>query len=84
MCIYVHFNTSLFLAEPFVVAFLQTVYTVFENEGSVEVCVNLTHPGIHVDILDETIRVNVISDENSIYIPTDAILASTSYLYRLL
>ena len=55
------------------------MYTVVENEGSVEVCVNLTHPGMDVDILDETVRVNVITDENSIYIPTDAKLASTSF-----
>ena len=43
-----------------------------------EVCVNLTHP--QVDILDETLRVEVFNDENSVYIPTGATLASKQLL----
>ena len=62
------------LPEPFVVAFIETTYTVIEGEGQVEVCVNLTRPP--VDILDETVRVNVFSNESSVYIPDGAEIAS--------
>ena len=41
------------LSEPFEVAFVETVYTVDESVGAVNVCVNLTKPDI--DILDETV-----------------------------
>ena len=64
--------------EPFVVAFVQTTYTVVESEGPVEVCVNLTRPP--VDILEETVRVRVTNDEGSIYIPAGVKLASESQL----
>ena len=67
-----------FFTEPFVAAFVQTMYTVVESEGPVEVCVNLTRPP--VDILDETVRVRVINDEGSIYIPAGVRLASESQL----
>ena len=67
-----------FFTEPFVVAFVQTTYTVVESEGPVEVCVNLTRPP--VDILEETVRVRVTNDEGSIYIPPGAPLASESQL----
>ena len=60
--------------EPFVVAFVETTYSVTEGDGSVEVCVNLTRP--NVDILDETVLVEVFNDESSIYIPLGAVLAS--------
>ena len=63
--------------EPFLVAFVQTTYTVIESEGLVEVCVNLTRP---VDILEGTVRVRVINDEGSIYIPAGVRLASESQL----
>ena len=43
-----------------------------------EVCVNLTRPP--VDILAETVRVHVINDEGSIYIPPAVRLASESQL----
>ena len=43
-----------------------------------EVCVNLTSPP--VDILEETVRVRVINDEGSIYIPAGVRLASESQL----
>ena len=64
--------------EPFVVAFVQKMYTVVESEGPVEVCVNLTRPP--VDILAETVRVRVTNDEGSIYIPAGVRLASESQL----
>ena len=54
--------------------FVETVYTVYEDVGSVEVCVNLTQP--QVDILEEFVVVDVIDFPSSIYIPTDVILAS--------
>ena len=57
---------------------MQTTYTVVESEGPVEVCVNLTRP--EIDILDETVRVRVINDEGSIYIPAGVRLASESQL----
>ena len=53
---------------------METTYTVIESEGQVEVCVNLTRP--HQDILDETVRVNVFNNENSMYIPDEAEIAS--------
>lgn len=70
---------QLFFIGPFEVSFVQTLYTVTEGDGPVEVCVNLTHPGIDVDILDETVRVNVMNDADSIYIPTGATLASETH-----
>ena len=57
----------------FEVGFLETVYTVSEGVGSVEVCVNLTHP--QVDILDEFVVVEVIDFPSSIYIPGGVTLA---------
>ena len=72
------YNHICFLSAPFVVAFVQTMYTVVESEGPVEVCVNLTRPGF--GILDETVRVRVINNESSIYIPPGVRLASESQL----
>ena len=37
-------DTSLSFLEPFRVAFVETMYSVKESEGRVEVCVNLTRP----------------------------------------
>ena len=42
-------------------------------------CVNLTRP--HLDILDETVRVNVFNNESSVYIPDGAIIASMLNLH---
>ena len=39
-----------------------------------EVCVNLTRPDL--DIFEETVRVESFNDENSVYIPPGAALAS--------
>ena len=55
-------------------AFVETVYTVDESVGAVNVCVNLTKPDI--DILDETVRVFVIDKSSSVYIPPGSPLAS--------
>ena len=50
------------------------MYTVIESEGQVEVCVNLTQP--EIDILEETLRVDVFTNDNSVYIPPNSLLAS--------
>ena len=39
-----------------------------------EMCVNLTHPPM--DILDNTVIVNVFNNESSVYIPDGAVIAS--------
>ena len=57
-------------------AFVRTTHTVEESAGSVEICVNLTLPGIETDILDEFILMRVINNPNSVYIPNNTVLAS--------
>ena len=58
---------------------METSYTVFEDVGTVEVCVNLTEP--QIDILNGEVYVMVFNDPNSIYIPPGGIRASkSSYL----
>ena len=57
-------------------ALVETVYTVDESVGTVNVCVNLTRQ--EIDILDETVNVFVIDNSSSIYIPPGAPLASMS------
>ena len=69
-------NSYLYVAEPFIVAFVETTYTVDEGVGAVNVCVNLTRPMI--DILDESVNVFVIDNSSSVYIPPGAPLASES------
>ena len=56
------------LLDPFVVAYVQTQYTVIESEGQVELCGNLTH--FEMDIPEVTVRVVVFNDENSVLSPT--------------
>ena len=68
------------LAEPFEVGFVETSYTVREDVGTVEVCVNLTQP--QIDILDEFVAVKVFDFPSSVYIPADVTLASESLLYK--
>ena len=53
---------------------MQTIYTVIEDEGPVEVCVNLTKP--EGDIGDEMVFVRSYDNDSSVYIPADAKLAS--------
>ena len=64
----------IFETEPFVVAFVETTYTVDESVGAVSVCVNLTRP--EIDIINETVNVFIIDNPSSIYIPAGASLAS--------
>ena len=67
--------------EPFRVGFDQTMYTVLEGAGSVEVCVNLTHPPD--DILDERVTVLVFHNDSSIYVPPNPTFASRQLLLLL-
>ena len=53
---------------------MRTAHTVWENAGSVEVCVNLTQP--NTDILDETLTIYVTDHPSSIHIPWKAQRAS--------
>ena len=55
-------------------AFVETVYTVDESVAAVNVCVNLTKSDI--DILDKRVRVFVIDNSSSVYIPPGGPLAS--------
>ena len=64
------------IPDPFEVAFMETVYTVDESVGAVNVCVNLTKPDI--DILDQRFQVFVIDNSSSVYIPPGSPLASES------
>ena len=54
--------------------FVETTYTVNENMGGVNVCVNLTKP--ETDIFEETVRVSVVDYPSSVHIPVGAQLAS--------
>ena len=65
-----------FISEPFEVGFVKTIYTVPEDVGTVEVCVNLTKPGLDTDIRDAFVVVEVIDFPSSVYIPADVTLAS--------
>ena len=69
-----HYTFVALLSDPFEVAFVETTYTVPEDVGTVEVCVNLTQP--QIDILDEFVVVEVIDFPSSVYIPADVTLAS--------
>ena len=53
---------------------MKTTYTVLEDVGTVEVCVNLTKP--QIDILDEFVVVEVFDFPSSVYIPANVTLAS--------
>ena len=53
---------------------MENTYTVDEDVGAVNVCVNLTHPAR--DLLEETVNIFVIDYSSSIYIPSGAPLAS--------
>ena len=67
--------------EPFRVGFDQTMYTVMESAGSVEVCVNLTHPPD--DIFDERVTVLVFHSDSSVYLPPNPSLACKQSLLLL-
>ena len=72
MCVCVHTHTHFVCTETCSVAFVQTMYTVEESEGQVQVCVNMTCP------VNQTgnVRVEVYGDETSVYIPPNSELAS--------
>ena len=53
---------------------MKTTYTVLEDVGTVEVCVNLTKP--QIDILGEFVVVEVSDFPSSVYIPANVTLAS--------
>ena len=53
---------------------MKTIYTVPEDVGTVEVCVNLTKP--QIGILDEFVIVEVSDFPSSVYIPANVTLAS--------
>ena len=53
---------------------METIYTVPESVGSVEVCVNLTKP--QIDIFDEFVVVEVTAFPFSVVIPANVTLAS--------
>ena len=56
------------------VGFVETIYTLPESVGSVEVCVNLTKP--QFDILEEFVVVEVTDFPSSVVIPANVTLAS--------
>ena len=53
---------------------MKTTYTVPEDVGTVEVCVNLTKP--QINIFDEFVVVEVTDFPSSVYIPADVTQAS--------
>ena len=75
-------DTFLSFSGPFRVAFVETVYTVVESVGWVEVCVNLTRP--EKDIRDETVQVDVFHYDSSVYIPPNPVFASELPFCRIL
>ena len=58
----------------FVVRFVETIYTVSEGEGQVEVCVTLISS--EGDVGDEVVLVEVISNMDPYSIPADVAIAS--------
>ena len=65
------------LLVPIEVGFVETVYTVGEDESEVNVCVNITRPDNGI-FINETFNVSVIYDSNSVYIPAGSPLSSES------
>ena len=57
----------------FIVGFVETMYTVIEGDGQVEVCVSLISEG---DVGDEMVLIEVNSNEDPGSIPTDVAPAS--------
>ena len=69
---YIDNGTPFCLSEPFVVSFVETMYTVLESKGQVEVCVHVTSPK---DLYNGIILVEVYDSSSSTYIPSNAELA---------
>ena len=66
----------------FIVGFVETMYTVIEGAGQVEVCVTLTSP--EGDIGNERILLEVFNNADPFSIPADVAAASTLVLCVLL
>ena len=64
------------------VAFVETTYTVNESEGQVEICVSVNHA--LDDILEFTVLVEAFNNESSIYITSNAEIASELPLHLTL
>ena len=62
---------------------MKTIYTVIEDQGPVEVCVNLTKP--QIDTEDEMVFVESLDFPSSVHIPAGAAHTSgkCSYHYKL-
>ena len=60
----------------FIVGFVETMYTVSEGDGQVEVCVTLVSS--EGDIGNESVLVDVINNMDPLSIPADAAAASKS------
>ena len=71
----------LLFQDPFQVGYVQTIYTVIEDEGPVRVCVNLTKP--EEDIEEEMVFVHSFDFPSSVYIPADATLASELFMAEM-
>ena len=70
--------TFCFSLDPFVVAFVDTMYTVDESMGSVSECLP------QIDILDETVNVLVMDNSSSVISKVDenCLLQSTNPMKR--
>lgn len=77
-CTCIHIFFQIFFQDPFEVGFVQTIFTVNEDEGAVEVCVTLTKPV--EDIGHERVNVEVFDFSSSMYIPPGFAHASKSNL----
>ena len=58
----------------FLVGFTKTIYTAFEGDGQVEVCVNVTSP--EGDVCDEMVLIEVSNNEDPGSIPANVTAAS--------
>ena len=62
---------------------MQTVYTVLESAGHVNVSVHLTKPDVIAYLDTATVQVESFNNESSIYIPAGAVLASELLCFSL-
>ena len=68
-------------AGTFIVGFVETMYTVIEGDGQVEVCVKLISP--EGDIGDKRVLASVFDNTGPGSIPADVAAASKLSLYTL-
>ena len=76
------FLLCLYYADMFIVGFVETMYTVIEGDGQVEVCVNLISP--EGNIGNEIVLLEVINNTDPSSIPADVAAASKLVYYILL